>query len=77
MGTRRKFSKVSGTFWGQGKLKFWGISGINSPKIFEYQGGDGDNNFGEFANSSADPVTDNINDPQQDHDQRRSSLLQV
>ena len=51
LGTGRKFSKVSGTYWGRGKLKFWGISGIYSPKIFEFQGEDGDNNFGEFANS--------------------------
>ena len=49
----REFSKGSGTYWGQGELKNWGFSGINSPKIFDFQGGDGDNNFGEFANSNS------------------------
>ena len=54
-GTRGKFSKASRVYWGPNSVKCWGISGRNSPKNFDFQGGDGDNDFGEFANSTADP----------------------
>ena len=60
-----KFLKIrgrgqGGVFKGFGDIlgtksdKYWGILGRNSLKIFEFQGGDRDNNFGEFANSNSD-----------------------
>ena len=51
-GIRGKFSKASRVYWGPNSVKCWGISGRNSPKNFDFQGGDGDNDFGKFANSN-------------------------
>ena len=42
-----------GTKWGRGESNYWGILGINSPKILECWVGDGDKVFGEFANSNS------------------------
>ena len=54
-GIPRNSSKITlGNSWGQGELKHWGFLGRNSPKIVEFRGGEGDKNFGEFANSSPD-----------------------
>ena len=41
-----------GTNWGRGESNYWGILGINSPKILECRVGYGDKVFGEFANSN-------------------------
>ena len=51
-GTNKHLFNTLGTNWGQGESQLWGILGINSPKIVEFWGGDGDKIFGEFANSN-------------------------
>ena len=50
-GDRGRVFKGFGDILGTESVEYWGKLGRNSPKIFEFQGGDGDNNFGEFANS--------------------------
>ena len=46
MGTGIELTKPLGTIRGWGNPQFRGFSGILSPKIPEFPGGDGDNSFG-------------------------------
>ena len=47
-GRGRHFWGISGTNWGWGQTRDWGIFGERSPKFPKNQGGDGEDNFGEY-----------------------------
>ena len=47
-GRGRHFWGISGTNWGWGQTRDWGIFGENSPKFPKNRGGDGEDIFGEY-----------------------------